>query len=44
VKPVRKRIAFDHLTWNALDSLSKDWMVDLQEERFLSAKHKRSVI
>jgi hypothetical protein len=29
--PIRKRIAFDHPTWNALDRLAKDRMVELQD-------------
>jgi hypothetical protein len=45
---VRKRIAFDHLTWNALDRLAKERMVDLQDladEAFrdLLKKHRRPV-
>jgi hypothetical protein len=43
---IRKRIAFDPETWNALDRLAKDRMVtiqDLAEEAFrdLLKKHRR---
>lgn len=45
---IRKRIAFDRLTWNALDRLAKDRMVELQDlvdEAFrdLLKKHRRPV-
>jgi len=45
---IRKRIAFDHATWNALDRLGKDRMVDLQDladEAFrdLLKKHRRPI-
>jgi hypothetical protein len=45
---LRKRIAFDHLTWHALDRLAKDRMVELQDladEAFrdLLKKHPRPV-
>jgi len=45
---IRKRIAFDHPTWNALDRLAKDRMVDVQDladEAFkdLLKKHRRPV-
>ena len=45
---IRKRIAFDHLTWSALDRLAKDRMVELQDladEAFrdLLKKHRRPV-
>jgi len=45
---IRKRIAFDHPTWHALDRLAKDRMVELQDladEAFrdLLKKHLRPV-
>jgi hypothetical protein len=45
---IHKRIAFDHQTWNALDRLAKDRMVELQDlrdEAFrdLLKKHRRPV-
>ena len=45
---VRKRIAFDHLLWKALDRLAKDRMVDFQDladEAFRDVlkKHRRPV-
>jgi len=47
-RQTRKRIAFDHATWNALDRLGKDRMVDLQDladEAFrdLLKKHRRPI-